>query len=154
LHSYLAAMRRATGLDISAAVVVGWYKGYESRGKQNSPFCAAYHRPGNPPFTAGDIAYQWKAGYKKLPVWQIDGTSPESWVDQMPDDVLAEQFVIVPPVYLNEQIAETFFRQSRFREAEIQQGIQLLKQAPTEEFKQHVFDAYFPQNQEGCRPGW
>jgi hypothetical protein len=156
LHSYLRGIREATGLEVAAAVVVGLYKGYHDarQGKQNSPFCYAYFRPGNPPFTGVDVAYKWKAGYKKLPVWEND-IAPADWVDNMPEEVLAEQFMMLPPIYLNEHIADTFFRQARLREQDIQTGLIMLREmAGNEEEKRNIMDIFFQQNLEGCRPGW
>ncbi len=153
IHGYVKAIKDATGLDITAAHVVGLYKGYESYGRQNSPFCYAHARGAQPPFFDQELLYSYKAGYKKTPAWELPG-GVKSWVAGMPQSVLEEQFVFVPPVFYDANIAEAFFRQSQIRENEIAQGMSLLKLVKGEEDRQAIMDGWFQQNFEGCRPGW
>lgn len=153
LHAYMKAILDATDIEINAALVVGLYKGYESYGRQNSPFCYAHSRAAQPPFFEQELLYSYKAGYKKTPAWELPGGVKE-WVAGMPLDILQEQFPMVPPVYYNAKLAEAFFRQANFREKEIENGMRFLKMTMGEDEKQEILDAWFPQNFEGCRPSF
>lgn len=153
IHAYLQTINKALDLEVRAAIVHGLYKGYESYGKQNSPFCYAYARPANPPFFEGDLAYEYKAGFKKTPVWDLPG-GIKSWVENMPEAVLLEQFPITKPIYLNDPLADAFFRQAKVREQEIALSMQILEKTTDPEVKQAIMDASFPQNFEACAPSF
>lgn len=152
LHVYMKAIKESLKLDVDVAVVVPLYKGSNYKGIQNSPFCYGYMRPGQPPFYEADISYSYKAGYKKHPVYTLTDNWLE-WVDNMSDDLLAEQFFVVPPVYLNETIANNFFRQAALREGEIDMALKLLRESPPEH-SEGIMDAFFPQNMEACLPSF
>ncbi len=154
LHSYMSAIKEALGIDIAAALIVGMYKGYENKwGQRITPFCYAHARAAEPPFFEEELLYTYKAGYKRTPAWELPGGSKQ-WMEGMPQDVLEDQFLFVPPILLREDLAGNFFRQAEIRENEITQGLKFLKMAETPEDKQGILDAWFPQNAEGCRPSF
>lgn len=147
LHSTCRAIQATTGESVRGVIVQGLYKGYESYGKQSSPFCYAYKRPGNPPFTTEQIRYDYAAGFKRSPTWELPG-GVRQWVADMPDDVLASQFPVVPPIFLNEAMVDAFFLQRAYREKEIS----IAKQLMTMDDSGDVIDAAFPQRFDQCRP--
>lgn len=151
LHSTLHAIKEVTGLDVTAAIVQGLYKGNKYLGRQGSPFCYAYHRAGQPPFIEEQFSYTYKAGYKKFPVWQLKG-GLEAWLDGMPDEVLKAQFPEVPPVYYRPYLAEAFFKQSALRRKEIELAKSMLEQIP--ESAQEIMAVSFKQNFEACKPSF
>jgi len=118
LHSTIKAVKATTGIDVDSVIVQGLYKGYESYGKQNSPFCYAYKRNGNPPFTTDAISYEYKPGFKRSPTWEMDG-GVKAWVESMPEMVLAALFPQTAPIFINEDLVNSFFRQRATREKEI-----------------------------------
>ena len=151
LHSSVRAVEATLGEKVGSVVIVGLNKGYVSYGKQNSPMCYGYFRSGNPPFNADEWLYDYKAGYRKYPIWQRDGGA-KRWIDEMPDHILASQFPMTPPIMLNDDLIDAFFKQRARREHAIRHGRELLNKPGVDQ--PSVLDEYFPQNFEQCSPGW
>lgn len=151
LHSTIRAVEATKGLKVDAVIVQGLYKGYESYGKQNSPFCYAYARNGNPPFTADQISYEYKAGLKRTPTWKMPG-GVKAWVEGMPFDVLQGQFPQTAPIFINDDLVDAFFRQRGLRENEIATASRLLADPASPEDNQALLDRVFPQKWEACSP--
>lgn len=141
LHSTVKAVEATLGKAPSSVIVQGFYKGFESYGKQNSPFCYAYSRKGQPPFSKDEVRYDYAAGFRRTPTWEMEG-GVKAWVEKMPDTLLADQFPQTPPIFLDEKLIEKFFEQRALREKEIA--------AATEA----SLDASFPQKFDACSPGW
>lgn len=152
LHSTCRAIEATKGIKINATIVQGLYKGFVSHGKQGSPFCYGYGRNPNPPFTTGQISYEYKAGLKKFPVWEVDG-GIKAWVDGMPESILIDQFPQTPPIFIKDDLVESFFKQRDYREHEIELANQMMAQAD-EEGKRNILDLTYPQKFDQCYPGW
>ncbi len=152
LHSTTRAIEAALHEKISHIVVIGLFKGYHSYGKQNSPFCYAYKRSANPPFTKEEIAYEYKAGLKRFPSWETAG-GVKAWVDSMPESILANQFPQTPPIFVNDDMVEAFFAQRNIREQEIQMATSMLEHADAET-KKDILNVAFPQKFSECTPAW
>jgi len=131
-------------------LIANGFASHNSYGKQNSPYCYAYKRTGNPPFTKDEIQYDYKAGFKKYPTWELPGGT-KAWVDGMPDEVLADLFPQTPPLYFNSDLVDAFFRQVREREIEIRDGMSIIG---SDDPSKHLatMDAYFPQKFSECSP--
>lgn len=140
LHSTCRAVQ-STGINCIGVIVQGVYKGYEAYGKQSSPFCYAYHRYGNPPFTKDEFSYDYRAGFKKFPLWLKSG-GVKDWVAGMPAEMVGEQFPRTPPIFPKDDLVDAFFAQRAYREFEIQQ---LGPIAPAKVFMQNFAE---------CSPGW
>jgi hypothetical protein len=154
LHSTVKAIEAKLGEKVESVIVQGLYKGYESYGKQSSPFCYAYKRNGNPPFTQDQYEYAYKAGFKRYPTWQLPGGVKE-WVETMPSHVLAEQFPQTPPIFINEPLIEAFFKQRAIREHEILTASQLMEKYKDDPGQvQYELDRVFPQKFDQCRPSF
>lgn len=149
LHSSIKATERSLGRTVSGVQIVGLYKGYESYGKQSSPFCYAYIRRGRPPFSQDSIEYSYKYGHTRSAVWEQPG-GLKAWVDQMPENVLADQYPMTPVIYVNDDLVERFFAQRLLREMEIS------KVANLDPSETQYMDAVFPQRFDQCTPsfGW
>lgn len=126
---------------------------HNSYGKQSSPFCYAYKRTGTPPFSRDEITYEYKAGFKRSPVWEMDG-GVKAWVASMPDTILVNQFPQTPPIFINDDMVENFFAQRNIREQEIQIATGMLDFAPDAETKEAILNTTFPQNFSACSPAW
>lgn len=150
LHSTIKAIEHTKGVKVDEVVVQGLYKGYESYGKQSSPFCYGYHRYGNPPFSRADTVYAYKAGYKRVPTWEQEG-GVRSWVAEMPEEVLVEQFPCTPPIYIKEEMVTNFFHQRAFREAEIRLALEMME-VSDKEGKREILGVSFPQKFDTCTP--
>lgn len=154
LHSTIKAVESTKGLKLQSVIVQGLYKGYESYGKQSSPFCYAYKKAGNPPFTKDQIEYEFKAGFRRSPTWELPG-GVKGWVESMPESVLAGQFPQTPPITINEELVDAFFRQRKAREWEIQVAKDILAEGERPEVDlQSVMDKYFPQRFDQCVPSF
>lgn len=153
LHSSVKATEYSLGRLPSAVQILGLYKGYTSYGKQSSPFCYAYKKNGNPPFTQDQIAYEYKAGFKRYPTWELEGGC-KKWVEDMPEEILANQFPLTPQIYVNEDLVASFFKQRLIREREIAQAATNSIKSDTSYFED--LDRVFPQKFDQCKPsfGW
>jgi hypothetical protein len=150
LHSSVKAVEATTGILPEDVTIVGFYKGYVSYGRQNSPFAYGYKRSGNPPFTQDQIQYDYKAGFKKFEVWSMEGGC-KAWIDSMPESVLADQFPMTAPIYINEDLINGFFDQRTRREQDIQYAVESMD---TVEPKDVLLAKYFPQRFDACAPAW
>lgn len=146
LHSSVKATEQTLGITPNYVQILGLYKGYNSYSRQQSPYCHGYKRNGNPPFTKDEIRYDYKAGYKHFPVWEMDG-GVKKWVDGMPDEVLTNQFIFSPPIFYNADLVEAFFRQTKSRELEI---AKVVSSSPN----QADLDVFFPQRFDQCQPAY
>lgn len=150
LHSTCRAIEQTTGSKPLGVIVQGLYKGYESYGRQNSPMCYAFKRDGNPPFTQGEIRYDYKAGFKRVPTWELPGGTA-AWVDSMPEDILGDQFPQTPPIFIKDHLVDAFFAQRAAREQEIKMATQFLEQADAEA-TENILNVAFPQRFDQCIP--
>lgn len=144
LHSAIKACEQTLGKAPNMVQIVGLYKGYQSYGKQSSPFCYAYMKKGNPPFSEDQIAYEYKAGLKRYPVWELEG-GVKKWVDDMPETVLANQFPMSPPIFVNEDMVNSFFEQRAIREGEIAYAAKNVDDIPLNILLNEVFPQKFDQ---------
>lgn len=152
LHSTCRAVEQTLGRPVTGVVVQGLYKGYQAYNKQNSPFCYTYHRPGVPPFNKPEHRYEYAAGYKRYPVWLKDGGIKE-WVENMPENMLTEQFPQTPPIFINDKLVDAFFRQRAEREAEIALASRGAEN-PDPAVGQLILDMSFDQDFSQCRPSF
>jgi hypothetical protein len=151
-HSTIKAIEQTLGTAPIDTTIIGLYKGYKSYNKQNSPYCYAYSRSGNPPFTADTLLYEYKAGFKRTPTWNLDG-GVKAWVEKMPEALLGEQYLQTPPLFYREDLVNAFFAQRSYREREIKMAMDMLKNAD-EESKKEILNVSFPQRFDQCVPSW
>lgn len=150
LQSSIKAVEETLGTAPIDVSVIGLYKGYQSYNKQNSVMCYAYKKNGNPPFTQDAIQYEYKAGFKRSPVWEMDG-GVKAWVEGMPEGILADQFPMCPPIFVKDDLVNSFFHQVAYREHEILLATQMLEDAD-DETKQSILDCTFSQTFSECTP--
>lgn len=154
VHSTIRAIEEHLGEPVTGVIIQGLYKGYESYGKQSSPFCYCYRRAGNPPFTEDQISYEYRSGFKRYPIWELPG-GVKKWVESMPDEILAEQFPQTQPIFINHDLIEDFFRQRALREYEIASTLSVLGDDEVrDDVKQAMIDSVFPQRFDQCVPSF
>jgi hypothetical protein len=156
LHSTVRAVEATLGISVVGVQIVGLYKGYRSYDKQNSPFCYAYRRPPSPPFTVEDLSVEYKSGYKRYPTHLLTG-GVKAWVDCLPEALLTEQFPMSPPIYIKEELVDTFFRQRALREGEISHALQMItvdEDGKIVGLARDFIDAFFPQRFDQCQPAY
>lgn len=155
LHSTAQAVGARLGREVTGVIVGGLYKGYENRkagGRQESIFCYGYVRPAT--IGGEETLYEWRAGSRKVPVWEMPG-GVRRWVQQMPQHVVEAQFAETPPIFLNDLLVEAFWRQTEPREVEIREAreaIALARSHGDEEAVTDLLDRYFPQSFDQCAP--
>lgn len=152
LHSTIRAVETTLGRAPTSVIIQGLYKGFSSYGKQNSPFCYSYGRGGNPPFSHAELLYEYRAGYKRSPVWEQAGGVRE-WVDGMPEEILVNQFPQSPPIFIKPEMVDAFFNQVLWKESEIKLATGMIRQVDDESGR-GILDVTFPQNFEACSPAW
>ncbi len=151
LHSCVRAIQQDyPDESIGGVIIQGLYKGYISYGRQNSPFCYGYIKNGQPPFTKDQIAYEYRSGWKKIPVWEMEG-GVKAWVNAMPDEILANQFPQTPPIFVNDDLIDAFFRQQEARQENI---IGFSEGKWIHEDREHLMDSVFPQRFDQCSPSY
>lgn len=154
VHSTVKAIGHTLGIEPTQVVVQGLFKGSSYYGKQNSPFCYSYFRQGTPPFSYPEHSYLYKGGFKKFPVWEMEG-GLKAWLDNMPDNIMADQFPCTAPIYVNNDLVERFFQQRLLREFEIKQALDMIDTPDMpEDLRQQFMDGFFPQIFQACNPGY
>lgn len=154
LHSTCRAVEATLGEKVTGVIIQGLYKGYVSYGKQSSPFCYAYHRAGNPPFSNEQFIYEYRAGFTRYPTWEMP-TGVKGWVEDMPESILAAQFPQAPPIFINDTLIDRFFEQRAHREREIRMGRDASNNpVNNDEVNNMVLDMAFPQRFDQCMPAW
>jgi hypothetical protein len=153
LHSTVRAVEAKLGEKVERVIVQGLYKSYVSQyNRQESIFCYGYHKPGTPPFNKEQWQYVYAAGFKKSPIWKREG-GVKRWVEEMPINLLSQQLPQTPPIFVNNDLVDAFFRQCAVRERDIRDARNAIIEAGAED-SQGMLDTYFPQNFEACSPGW
>lgn len=152
LHSTVRAIEHTIKDKVTGVVVQGLYKGFESYGKQSSPFCYSYQRKGNPPFSKDEVAYEYKAGFKRYATWEMEG-GVKAWVEGMPENILADQFPQAPPIFIKDDLVDTFFKQCNVREREIDMAMELMK-ISDDEAQEDILNTAFKQHFDQCFPAW
>ena len=154
LHSAARVVKDALGEDLESVIVQGLYKGWSSYGKQSSPFCYGYHKPGQPPFQEEVWSYEYRSGLRRTPLWEKPG-GVKSWVDGMPMDMLKKQFPQTPPIYPDDDLIDAFFKQAEYREEDVWEGVNTLNNvsAPPK-LKDRVMNMTFRQNFSQCSPSF
>ena len=154
VHATTKAIEFTMKQEVLGTIVQGLFKGTTSYGKYSSPLVYGYLSKGNPPFTKNLVSYEYKAGYKRTPVWEMQG-GVKKWVEEFPLELLSEQFPQTPILFTDQELAESFFRQRAIREKSIIEAKSTLKE--TEHLsnafyeKQLVMDEYFPQSFTKCK---
>lgn len=152
LHSAIKAVEETLGTAPVDVTVIGIYKGYRSYSKQNSPMCYCYMRSGSPPFSQDQVLYEYKAGFKRTPTWNMEG-GVKKWVEGMPEELLVGQYPMTPPIFVKEDLVNRFFAQLQVREKEIELALQLMKDAD-DDTKEAILDCAFRQYFDACSPAW
>lgn len=155
LHSSIKAVEATLGETIQQVMVIGLYKSYMSNyGRQESIFCHGYHKPGQPPMVKEQWSYIYRAGLKKSPIWKKEG-GVKKWVEEMPENLLSQQLPMTPPIFVNRDLIESFFRQRGIREHDIRTARKQIADPNLSDYeKQQWLDTIFIQNFEACSPGW
>ena len=155
LHSAARVVESVLGEPLNSIVVQGLYKGWSSYGKQSSPFCYGYLAPGDPPFYKGQWRYDYAKGFRKSPIWERSG-GVKQWVEDMPLDLLSNQFPQAPPIYPNEQMIDAFFQQTEIREGDVEFAVDELKAIgdTKPDITENIMSTHFRQNFNHCSPTW
>lgn len=151
LHSSIKAVEATLGETVSQVIVQGLNKGYVSQyNRQESILIYGYFKAGQPPFQKDTWSYVYRAGLKKEPIWKREG-GVKQWIAEMPENILSQQLPITPPIFINRDLVDAFFRQRAVREHDIRLARDWLLEHPDDK---DMIDRFFPQHFEQCTPGW
>jgi len=153
LHSTIRAIEVTVGEPVTSVVVVGLYKGFISYNKQSSSFCYSYQRKGNPPFSQDEISYEYKAGFKRYPTWQLPGGVKE-WVNAMPENILADNYPMSPPIFVRDDLINRFFQQQAIRQNDIINANFSLANLTVKQEAKEYLDETYPQRFDQCQPSY
>lgn len=151
VHSSIKAVGETLGREPVAVQIVGLFKGYFSYGRQNSPLCYGFKKSGNPPFTQDAWSYEYKAGWKRVPTWEMSG-GVKQWIEDMPDEILVNQFPLTPQIFVNNDLVDSFFKQTLTREQDIAGAMQKIYDNPMNE--PAILDEFFSQRFDQCQPAY
>ena len=121
-----------------------------SYGKQSSPFCYAYAQQGHPPFYKPVLSYEYRNGLRRVPTWELEGGT-KSWVENMPTNVLADQYPQTPPIFPNDELITDFFQQRAMRELEIKMAGEMIQMGIDPKV---TLNGAFPQRFDKCKPAF
>lgn len=154
LHSSMYAMRRTTGHQVERAIVIGFNKGYDDAKLHTRRSILNYGWVNRQFSMTPEYSYE----YKKSKGWELFAANEEfegsEWVDNMPTEILSEQFPQTGPIFVREDIAETWFRQQLIREQEVADALQQLETVTDVLQIQPILDKYFKQNFSHCEPAY
>jgi hypothetical protein len=154
LHSTVRAIEAHLGEKVERVIVQGLNKGYVSQyDRQESIFCYYYGSDSQSTIVKTKPSYVWRAGLKKFPTWKLAG-GVKQWVAEMPLNILSKEFPQTPPIFINDDLVDAFFRQRAVRERQIRASRNAILEETRPEIKQALLDAAFPQSFEECNPGW
>ncbi len=135
-----------------------------------SPLLYGFKTDADPPLRA--LEYQWESttrkGWYKFRTWREDfgvsikfrrndpvegdfcANSLDYWVNWLPEEVLENLFVTVPPIMRNELMIESKVRQIISQEMLIRQGNHALTVLKDREAQAEMLDISFPQHEGEC----
>lgn len=154
IHTSMYATQKAEKIQIDECVVVGLYKGYmdERLGvKRNSMNYGWVNReyPMSPSYR---YEYTRAKGWELFPTFH-EWPDLEGWVQGMPQEQLSKLYPQTGPIFLRDDIAESWFRQQKYRQREIGFGIESMKKnAADGEYVEMIMDETFPQRFQRCKP--
>jgi hypothetical protein len=129
-----------------------------------SPLLYGFKQDADPPLRA--LEYQWESttrkGWYKFRTWREDfqhavlmpttHTALEYWVNWLPEEVLENLFVTVPPIMRNASMIESKVTQivSMERSVHTGRGVVMAGQNGSSDEKRYLQDVYFPQHEGEC----
>jgi len=142
VHVQLAAVQEELGEKVAYGRVRGLVKGVMKEGHLLHPYVWAHMTKD------GEWSKEWKSGMSHEPVWDY-AQGIESWVLKLGLEVAQEQFPLSQPIFLNERLLTTLFKQRAKREQEIASVREEALVNPT------TRDDHFNYHFARCRPmGW
>lgn len=144
LHLGMAALEQM-GIKVNYAEAVGVDRGYRSHldGRLAHPYVWCYHNK----FTNEWLSpreRQGRAGdWETVPVWTFPG-GIVAWVKQCGESIARSQFVVSPPVRLNQDIVNGWASQRLHRQREIEAQRERAKN------NLHIREVYFPKETNQC----
>lgn len=154
LHSSMEALRKGYGVEVRNSIIQGLYKGYKDKktGRISSIFAKGWV---NRQFA---MSPEYSYSYKNYKGWEPFSTYDEfpdlsEWIANMPTEKLAEQFPQTGPIFPNQFIADTYFRQQLIREKEVAGALNKLHIEGIFDYElEEILDAHFPQDFHKCTP--
>jgi hypothetical protein len=143
LHLGMKALEE-DGTKVAYAQVMGLMKGQVRDGRLSHPYVWAYHNHSTGKWTH-DYSLARASGWGPEPVWNYPGGLVE-WVRQCGEEVAAAQFPHTEPVFLNEQLLESWITRWTAQMEEWAMAEEMCRQDA------EARDIFFPQHTDNCEP--
>lgn len=157
--------RAGLGRDIDWFMVVGLVKGTESTHadgvqRRSSPFCYAFRNKGdskvNSKWKASDGNW-WRAEYTNANGWERVSTDEypggiAAWVNDVPAEVLAKQFVLTEPTDIEWELAEEWLA-NQYPMIDAAHSWDTHRNTIDVETRDFIHNALFPRALENCEAG-
>lgn len=155
------AVTKRMGERVAGVLIEGFLKGARLEEKslpitrrQNSPLIYGFRLPGSPPIrtTLYDHSYHRGGGWARFPVWEetfaLGHGEPSLayWVNWLPQEVVEEQFAVIPPIMCNDEAIESAVRQMVAEERRVRKGRELADGGTSVD----ALDIAYPQNTHEC----
>lgn len=183
LMTELLAAERRFGVEFGGVIIEGLVKGRRMPQKDSvgtvigyndsTPLLYGYKIDPNPPLNPGEYAWEYtrRKGWYKFKTWKEDFqhttlmpttmTALNYWINWLPEEVVMDQFVVVPPIYRDRERIESCVRQIVAIEHNIANGMfacapEGIKVHPdgievvTKGGYEQRLDQHFPQNTHSC----
>ena len=175
LHTTARAIEQVLGRGVEYCYVQALVKGGWKNGYQQSPMVWGYHNPEPDDEKrrvrrkdgCGRVDPQWmwkhtlRKGWTRTAQWQ-SGMTSRQWVEAMPPDIARSVVPRTQPIMIDDELAETWWRQHTIKEAAYRSGkrsLAILEDGPVmgvgdeqEKAHQYTMDLVFPQDFTQCEP--
>jgi hypothetical protein len=179
LMTELLAAERRHGHEFGGVIIEGLIKGRRMPEKDavgtvtgyrdTTPLLYGYKTDGDLPLTQPEYGWEYtrRKGWYRFPTWKENfprtshehkptdvATSLQYWINWLPEEVVEQQFVSVPPIMRDEQRIASKVRQIVAMEQRIASGLQsvgwLKEHDKADYLGSNGLDTHFPMNEQEC----
>lgn len=156
LHSSMHSLIKLR-IPVQGVIVQGLFKGWKDKKthKQTSIMTRGWV---NREYA---MSPQYSYTYQKSKGWEVFSTydefdNLESWVANMPIEILSAQYPQTAPIFPRADMAEKYFRQQLIREKEVDKAMEALANPINNDIGiiNNILDEHFKQNFSHCQPAW
>lgn len=154
LHTGMYIERVKGGRVIRDGVVQGLYKGWKD--KKIGANLSAINRGWVSRQYSLLPEYSYERKYKGWEMFSPFEEFPDmsGWVESMPIETLSEQLPRTAPIFPRDDIAQKYFKQQVYRQAEIAEADVLLQKSTSLSEIDDILSKYYRQNFSKCEPAW
>lgn len=155
LHTTAKAIEQVIGEPVEYCYVQALVKGRWQSGYMQSPLCYAYIKEDAEPEDKEFFSYKYtsRKGFIRTPQ-HMTGITMERWVRNMPQEIAMGLVPRTPPIIVDPELADTWWRQRVIKERKIQRAKNDLAFKAPEQVTdiEAIMDEVFPQHFDQCAP--